>query len=508
MRRFYTIILFFVAVFCFSLVAACDKKNAEEYTLTLTKEGTGTVSGAGKYEQDASVTVTAQAAEGYNFDGWFDGSIKKSNQAAYTFIMPARELTLRAVFIPIDYTLTLTKEGGGSVSGGGKYEQGSSVTIIAQAAEGHDFQGWYDGSIKKSNQAVYAFVMPANKLTLRAVFTPIDYTLKLLREGSGTVSGEGKFVMGNSVTVTAEPTSGYNFSGWYDGAKKVFSKMIYTFDMPSKNLTLTAKFLSNFQMTQMIQSMQPDRTVAYKTVAGRNLYMYIFEPAGEASGCVMSIHGGGWNSGSPQVLFPHAAYFAVRGAVSVAVEYRFSADFRKNPQDGANDVRVCIEDCVDALKYLRELYPDLSVTVMGESAGGHLACCLGSNEIVKRFDPGGRAADFVVDLAGVTDLTKDWWNYVITPSERPQLTTDCSPVYNISEGDAPVYILHGTKDDVVFPSMASAYYAALQEKNVKAELEFLEGAQHTFILFYYTSAEYIFSVLVKIGNKLSDESMI
>lgn len=45
----------------------------------------GTVSGGGYVDEDEQVTVTATAASGYSFDGWYNGNTRVSTSASYTF---------------------------------------------------------------------------------------------------------------------------------------------------------------------------------------------------------------------------------------------------------------------------------------------------------------------------------------------------------------------------------------------------------------------------------------
>ena len=61
----------------------------------------------------------------------------------------------------------------------------------------------------------------------------------------------------------------------------------------------------------------------YKEVDGRELKLYIFNPANHTTRAntpaVVCIHGGGWMGGDPSLFFPHARYFAARGLVTFSV---------------------------------------------------------------------------------------------------------------------------------------------------------------------------------------------
>ena len=53
---------------------------APTYTLSVTTEGEGSVTGAGAYKIDTEVTLTATAASGYTFSQWSDGFYWSSAQ--------------------------------------------------------------------------------------------------------------------------------------------------------------------------------------------------------------------------------------------------------------------------------------------------------------------------------------------------------------------------------------------------------------------------------------------
>ncbi|MDR3318296.1 MAG: hypothetical protein LBS99_02555, partial [Clostridiales bacterium] len=75
--------------------------GAKTYALTLSSDNAaaGTVSGGGEFEEGASVTATAAANTGFKLDGWYTSDdTLKSALAAYTFLMPASALSLKAKF--------------------------------------------------------------------------------------------------------------------------------------------------------------------------------------------------------------------------------------------------------------------------------------------------------------------------------------------------------------------------------------------------------------------------
>lgn len=72
------------------------------YTITATidPEGSGTVTGAGQYREDAAVTLTAVMNDGYTFSGWQENGQTVSTDASYTFTAEANR-ALAAVFAEV-----------------------------------------------------------------------------------------------------------------------------------------------------------------------------------------------------------------------------------------------------------------------------------------------------------------------------------------------------------------------------------------------------------------------
>lgn len=150
-----------------------------EYTVSLaaSPEAGGTVTGAGTYDYQEEVTIVAEAAEGYEFVNWTDGSgqlFAATPQA--TFDMPAENLELTANFNIIDYTLTLQVSplNTGSVTGAGSYNFNDEVTITATPNTGYQFVNWTDlQGVEVTSEANYTFTMPSNNLTLVANFVRV-----------------------------------------------------------------------------------------------------------------------------------------------------------------------------------------------------------------------------------------------------------------------------------------------------------------------------------------------
>ena len=82
-----------------------------------------------------------------------------------------------------------------------------------------------------STDPTYTFTVTGDR-TLTAVFEQIPvYTITAAIDpaGSGTVTGAGRYQEGETVTLTAEPAGGYEFTGWQEGGQIVSESKTYSF---------------------------------------------------------------------------------------------------------------------------------------------------------------------------------------------------------------------------------------------------------------------------------------
>jgi uncharacterized repeat protein (TIGR02543 family) len=112
------------------------------YTLTTSASPTagGTVTSGGVYNYGTNVSITASPAANYRFSGWSGSATGTANPLSVT--MDSNK-NITASFIR-QYTLTASANpsAGGSVSGGGAYDSGSTATLTAPANSGYVFTGW------------------------------------------------------------------------------------------------------------------------------------------------------------------------------------------------------------------------------------------------------------------------------------------------------------------------------------------------------------------------------
>lgn len=158
-------------------------------------------------------------------------------------------ITLSAA-VPTNYTIAATSSSanGGSVSDGGTFALDAIVNLSATAKTGYVFVNWTEGGVIVSSTALFAFPAAANR-TLVANFQP-TYQLTLTSSSTtmGTVAGAGTFIIGSSVTATANAKPGYVFINWTEGANIVSTTPGYTFTLISQR-ALIAHFAIGFTVT-------------------------------------------------------------------------------------------------------------------------------------------------------------------------------------------------------------------------------------------------------------------
>ncbi|MDE7090131.1 MAG: fibronectin type III domain-containing protein, partial [Bacteroidales bacterium] len=193
----------------------------EQYTVTVDATEGGSVSGAGTFEEGASVSLTATADENYYFAEWqdADGNTLETDET-YTFTVTGNT-TVKAVFTENDkYTVTLQRSpssAAGTVIGAGSYHENDEVTIKATANKGYKFLYWTKKDGTQVTDNPYTFNALGRDMVFTAVFEAlINITVTVDPEDAGTVTGAGTFEENDEVTLTANPDNNYLFVEWQE----------------------------------------------------------------------------------------------------------------------------------------------------------------------------------------------------------------------------------------------------------------------------------------------------
>jgi len=208
----------------------------------------GMVTGSGNYIHGNNVSVTATPNTGYIFSNWTENGNVVSTSANYTFTAVQNRNLLANFTLGLgSYTIaTLVNTANtGTVTGGGNYANGATVSVNATPAYGYTFTNWTVNAVEVSNSATYSFTANSNR-TLVANFTLSSYLISANSspENTGTISGAGSYIHGSNVLLTATAATGYTFISWKIDTMVVSTNSTYSFTADSSK-TLVANFMLN-----------------------------------------------------------------------------------------------------------------------------------------------------------------------------------------------------------------------------------------------------------------------
>lgn len=273
---------------------------------------------------------------------------------------------------------------------------------------------------------------------------------------------------------------------------------------------MTGDSLANHAAPDFMEFGEPPETLIYKTAHGKDLKLLCVKPLdwkeSDRRTAMLWIHGGGWCEGKPEIFIPHCRYFASRGAVAFSVEYRL-LQCDNNTVQGSVRLEDCLKDCKSAVRFVRKnaawLGIDIEkVVVAGDSAGGHLACCLAtiagySDETDDlKFSA---IPDAVIDCNGIPDMTQYWKRFISFEQDTAESEVEkwfvryakaktLSPYHSIHEGQPPMFVQHGMRDHIVPAEEAFKFYEAYRLVGNIADFKIYRECEHAFILFHYTAS--------------------
>jgi acetyl esterase/lipase len=218
-----------------------------------------------------------------------------------------------------------------------------------------------------------------------------------------------------------------------------------------------------------------ERTAGIAYAPGPRHALDVYAPkVARGAPVVVFWYGGGWTRGHRGSYRFVGAALAEAGYVVVVPDYRLYPDvvFPAFVDDGALAVAW-------ATRHAAEFGGDpRKVFLMGHSAGAHLAAMLATSPQ--------RLRDAGVDPAAIRGLIGLSGPYELTPNSAelhrifaaPYVPQDWQPAERVTEATPPTLLLHGGADNVVWPSHAERFAAALRAHGVPVTLEIYPGRKH------------------------------
>lgn len=220
-----------------------------KYSFQYSYTGLGKVTSSvaeGTYDEGTAITLEATPEKDWTFAGWSNGSKK----AKLTIVL-SQDTNLVASFVTTKkYKVTIKAGSNGKVDPAlneAEYTGGSVIDIKAIPNDEYKFIKWSDGNTDAERSIVIT-----QDTSLTASFEEIVYYTLTVEiepnENAGTVLFDGKenssmrkrVEEGKTIVLSAEPSKGYAFSHYEDGASEI-TNAEYSVVM-NKKRTVTAVF--------------------------------------------------------------------------------------------------------------------------------------------------------------------------------------------------------------------------------------------------------------------------
>lgn len=281
----------------------------------------------------------------------------------------------------------------------------------------------------------------------------------------------------------------------------LFSQKVIIDGVPrDTSYTVSGTFLKEkkyFPIISVVDTVLPKGLLSYENIAykklseSRELTLSIYRPDDKQTyPVVLMIHGGGWNSGTPDMQKAFAINLAKKGFVTATVEYSLIPEaLYPAAVDDLNDAVSWIVD--NSNKYNIDA---AKLAVAGGSAGGHLAGLIGTKNI-------NGCIKAVVNIDGITtfvhpesidraELAKQkgetlpidavWLGG--TYSDRSDVWKDASSLFWVNENSAPMCFINSSIPR--FHNGREEYIQKLDSLNIYSVVHEFESSPHTFWHFH------------------------
>ena len=207
------------------------------YSVTLTKEGEGTLTVTGADDLDAvpydtELTVIATPAEGYELTAL---TANGTDILATKKFVVKGATEVKATFTKKTFAVTFTQEGEGKLTATGANNlnavpYGTKLTVEAAPAEGYELT-----ALTANGTDILATkkIVVKDNLTVKATFTKKTFSVTFTQEGDGKLTATGANNLnavpyGTKLTVEAAPAEGYELTTLTANGKDILSSKKFT----------------------------------------------------------------------------------------------------------------------------------------------------------------------------------------------------------------------------------------------------------------------------------------
>ncbi len=346
----------------------------------------GNVTGGGTYQVGMPVTLMALPNEGYQFVSWTEADSVVSTTPSYLFTASSSQ-SLSANFALMQFTInTLSApESGGTTAGAGIYTYNSFVTIVAAPFQEWIFSGWHENGSFVSGDSSYSFQATVDR-NLEAYFEIPVYTINLSASPSagGSTTGGAAYAMGSQVTVYAFPASNWAFINWTESGTEVSKEPEFTF-IAAANRNLVANFLPVYEISTSEQPALSGFTTGNGIyLSGQTVTLSAF--ANEGYRFI------GWTENGNQVSTEDVYQFVAEGNRLLEADFLFSVGIIET---GFNDLKIYPNPTRDILHLESPLLSD-------HGGFDKIEIYNAIGELVRNISPGTTGMDYIVNMRGLS----------------------------------------------------------------------------------------------------------
>jgi len=228
------------------------------------------------------------------------------------------------------------------------------------------------------------------------------------------------------------------------------------------------------------------RGIEFATTDGTRLTLDVYRPRPAGPHPILvQLYGGAWQRGSPEDNQETAAYFASRGYLVIALDYRHAP--RSTWPAQIQDVRAGLGWVI---AHAEEFEGDGSrMALFGRSAGAQLA-------LVAGYQAGAPLVRAVVSYYGPVDLAEGWRRpprpdpldvrsiletYLGGPPDaQPLRYRDASPVNHVDRRTPPTLLVYGARDHIVEARFGRQLNDRLRQQGAASVYLEIPWAEHAF----------------------------
>ena len=233
-------------------------------------------------------------------------------------------------------------------------------------------------------------------------------------------------------------------------------------------------------------SVKVTANITFATVAAVPLHAIVYQPLRPGHyPTIVQIYGGAWQRGTPDDFAEFARFFAARGYVVFAIDYRHAPQFNFLAQE--SDVKLALAWVrKNATKYSAD---SSRIALLGRSAGAHLALMTGYDATVEPVKA-------VVGFYAPVDLV-DAYRHPPTPDPLDIRDVEtkfigaglesamanyerASPINLVRPGLPPTLLLNGARDNIVEARFGAMLDTKLRANGDTSILVTIPWADHAF----------------------------